>query len=84
MADFRFLRMAYGIKSASDVCQYYISNIIEGLDGVVNSQDDIIIWSETMEELKKRTIEVSSSIRKHGLKQNSEINADLINLNLFS
>ena len=67
---FRFLRMAYGIKSASDVCQYYISNIIEGLDGVVNSQDDIIIWGETMEELKKRTIEVSSSIRKHGLKLN--------------
>ena len=56
---FRFLRMAYGIKSASDVCQYYISNIIEGLNGVVNSQDDIIIWGETMEELKKRTIEVS-------------------------
>ena len=67
---FRFLRKAYGIKSASDVCQYYISNIIEGLDGVVNSQDDIIIWGETMEELKKRTIEVSSSIRKHGLKLN--------------
>ena len=61
---FRFLRMAYGIKSASDVCQYYISNIIEGLDRVVNSQDDIIIWGETMKELKKRTIEVLSSIRK--------------------
>ena len=45
---FRFLRKAYGIKSASDVCQYYISNIIEGLDGVVNSQDEIIIWGETM------------------------------------
>ena len=67
---FRFLRMAYGMKSASDVCQYYISNIIEGLNGVVNSQDDIIIWGETMEELKKRTIEVLSSIRKHGLKLN--------------
>ena len=67
---FRFLRMAYGIKSASDVCQYYISSIIEGLGGVVNSQDDIIIWGETMEELKKRTIEVSSSIRKHGKHRN--------------
>ena len=62
--------MAYSIKSASDVCQYYITNIIEGLDGVINSQDDIIIWGETMEELKKRTIEVLSSIRKHGLKLN--------------
>ena len=67
---YRFLRMAYGINSASDVCQYYISQIVEGIDGCVNSQDDIIIWGENEEELKNRTISVFKSIRSHGLKLN--------------
>ena len=69
---YRFLRMAYGVNSASDVCQYYISQIIEGLDGAVNSQDDIIIWGENDNELKERTIRVMKSIRSYGLKINKQ------------
>ena len=54
---YRFQHMAYGVKSASDVCQNYISRIVEGIEGVTNSQDDIIIWAD-------------NSIRQHRLKLN--------------
>ena len=67
---YRFLRIPYGIHSASDICQQRIALIIEDTEGVANSQDDIIIWGETLDELKQRTINVFQSIRKHGLKLN--------------
>ena len=44
---YQFLRMPYGIHSASDVCQQKIAQIIDGTDGAANSQDDIIIWGST-------------------------------------
>ena len=64
--------MPYGVSSASDVCQKYISEMISGLEGVANSQDDIIIWGADDNELKLRTIEVFKSIRKYGLKLNQK------------
>ena len=67
---YRFQRMAYGVKSASDVCQNYISQMLEGLEGVTNSQDDIIIWGQNSDELKDRTLNVFKSLRQHGLKLN--------------
>ena len=67
---FRFIRMPYGLSSASDVCQKYILQVIDGIDGVHNSQDDIIIWGQTEEELETRTKQVLEACRKHGLKLN--------------
>ena len=67
---YRFLRMPYGISSASDVCQLYISQVIDGIQGAANSQDDIIIWGENEEQLIKRTITVFRAIRKSGMKLN--------------
>ena len=45
-----FLCMLYGIHSASDVCQSRISQMLDNIEGATNSQDDIIIWGETLEE----------------------------------
>ena len=67
---YRFLRMAYGIHSASELCQAEIANIIEGIPGTMNSQDDIIIWGKTKLELKIYTISVLKAILKCGLKLN--------------
>lgn len=52
---YRFLSMPYGIHSAS-VCQNRIYQMFENTEGAANSQDDIIIWGETIDELKNRTI----------------------------
>ena len=67
---YRYLRMAYGISSASDVCQMYIARMIEGIQGSMNSQDDIIIWGEDDKQLKERTLLVFEAIKKHGMKLN--------------
>ena len=61
---YRFLRMPYRIRSASDVCQQQIAQIIENIEGAENSQDDII-WGENSNELVQRTIKVFESERKH-------------------
>ena len=49
---YRFLRIPYGIYSASDVCQNRIFQMLENIEGATNSQGDIIIWGETLKELK--------------------------------
>ena len=46
--------------------------MLENIEGAANSQDDIIIWGETLHELQDRTIKVFKSIRKQGLKLNKK------------
>ena len=67
---YRFLRMAYGIHSASELCQSGIASITEGLPGTMNSQDDIIIWGKSKLELKSHTIKVLDAVLQSGLKLN--------------
>ena len=69
---YRFLRMPYGIHLASDVCQNRISQMLENIEGAANNQDDIIIWGETLEELKNRIIKFFKSIKNQGLKLNKK------------
>ena len=67
---FKFVRILYGIHSASDICQQRIASIIEDIEGTANSQDDIIILEKTLDKIKQRNINVFQSIRKYGLKLN--------------
>ena len=67
---YRFTRLPYGIHSASEICHAKIASIIENIEGCKNSQDDIIIWADTLELMKSRTIEVLQAIRKSGMKLN--------------
>ena len=47
-----------------------MAQIIYGIDGAVNSQDDIITWGSNQQELESRTMKVFSSVKKNGLKLN--------------
>ena len=67
---YRFKRLPYGIHSASEVFQLNVSEIIEDCEGAKNSQDDIIIWGTTIEQLHNRTKKVLQKIRLSGLKLN--------------
>ena len=67
---YKFNRMPYGTHSASKIFQLEISKIIEGIDGVENSQDDIIIWADTKEAHDSRVKQVLAHIRESGLKLN--------------
>ena len=47
-----------------------IAQIIDGIDGATNSQDEIIIWGNIQQELESRTMKVFSSVKNNGLKLN--------------
>ena len=69
---YTFQRMPYGIHSTSEIVQLEIFKIIEGIDGVANSQDDIIIWAATKELHDVRIKQVLAHIRDSGLKLNKD------------
>lgn len=47
---FRSKRLPFGINSASEVFQHAIANAIQGINGVCNIADNIIIWGPTQQE----------------------------------
>ena len=61
-----------GIHSATEVFQVEVANIIAGLSGCVNLQDDIIIWGKTKEEHDSNLEKVMDRILESGLKLNRQ------------
>ena len=51
----RFKGLPYGIHSASEISQQDIEEIIEGCKWARNSQDDIIIWGSSQNQLDIRS-----------------------------
>ena len=41
--------MPYGIHSASEVLQVKVAQIMEEIEGCLNSQEDILIWADSKE-----------------------------------
>ena len=69
---FSFQRLPFGVHSASEICQAKISEILGGIEGALNSQDDIIVWGSDKAELAARSTKVLDSIRSSGLKLNKD------------
>ena len=69
---YKFLRFPFGIHSASENFQSELSQLIEGIDGAANVQDDIIIHVPTRELHDERVRLVLTRIRKSGLKLNKQ------------
>ncbi|XP_064641934.1 uncharacterized protein K02A2.6-like [Lineus longissimus] len=64
---FRFLRLPFGISSASEVFQKILAQILEGLEGCCNSVDDILVYADTKEH-DVRLRKVLNRLREVGLK----------------
>ena len=69
---YHFKRLPFGIHSASEIFQIEIANIIAGIEGTANSQDDIIVWGNSRFEHDNRLQQVLKSVSKAGLKLNKE------------
>ena len=67
---FRFTRLPYGIHSASEVFQRRIYDVIKHLPKAKKSQDDIIVWGESIADLENTTKEVLEAVPKNGFKMN--------------
>ena len=69
---YKFKRLPFGILSASEVFQKKIVEIIDGISGCANVQDDIIVWGKTRDEHDLRLSQTLERITKSRLKLNKE------------
>ena len=51
---YKFKRLPSGVLHASEVFQANVAEILEGIEGVQNAQDDIIVWGKKKAEHDSR------------------------------
>ena len=69
---YRFNRLPFGITSAPEHFQRRMSEVLQGLDGVVCLIDDILIYGKTQAEHDKRLTAVLLKIAEAGITLNEE------------
>jgi hypothetical protein len=69
---YRFLRMPFGINSASEVFQKRMSQAFEDIDGVEVIVDDILIWGKDEAEHNYRLKQVLERVRQINVKLNKD------------
>ena len=69
---YKFLRMPFGISSAQEVFQKKVSQLLEGIPGVINYIDDILIHARTEEEHDRTLEKVLQKCREAHVKLKKE------------
>ena len=69
---YRFNRLPFGISSASEHFQKRVSQILEGLEGVLCHIDDILVFAETQEKHDERIKAVLDKLQHAGVTLNAE------------
>lgn len=64
---YRFLRLPFGISSASEVFQQTLSSIFDALSGVKVYVDDILVWGRSRQEHDERLKSVLEAAERAGL-----------------
>ena len=67
---YKFKRLPFGVNCASEIFQAEVTEILEGLEGCANAQDDIVVWGDTKDNHDRRLKNVLSRIRFSGYKLN--------------
>ena len=49
MGLMRYKRLNFGISSAAEIFQNVIRETVEGIDGAININDDILVFGKTLE-----------------------------------
>ena len=69
---FRYKRLPFGINAASKVFQNAIQRAIQGLDGVKNIADDIIVWGNTQQQHDQRVEQLFARLQEKNLTVNPD------------
>ena len=67
---YRFLRVPFGIVSASEIFQRVMSQMVEDIDGSEAIMDDIVVWGKDQAEHDMRLKQVMDKAKACGLKFN--------------
>jgi hypothetical protein len=79
----RYKRLRFGVSSAAEIFQNTLSNALEGLDGVRNISDDIIVFGRNQEGHDKRLCKLFERLKERNLTLNQakcEFNKDNIGI----
>ena len=68
----RYTRLIFGLSSASEVFQRVIQQALQGISGVKNISDDVIIFGRTQEEHDQALAAVFQRLREKGLTLNGD------------
>jgi glutaredoxin-related protein len=77
----RYKRLNFGINSAAEVFQEAIREMLDGLDGVLNVSDDILVYGESTGVHESRLVAVLDRIKSCGVTLNAskcELRKDVI------
>ncbi|CAG7718948.1 unnamed protein product, partial [Allacma fusca] len=69
---FCFKRLPFGISSAPEHYQKRVNQALEGLSGVINHTDDILVWGSTIEEHDERFRAVLRRLAEKGFTLNRD------------
>ena len=67
---YRFTRLPFGIKSAPEVFQKKMSQVLEDIDGAEAIVDDILVWGRDIQEHDARLKKVLDRVKEVNLKLN--------------
>ena len=67
-----FTRLPFGVHIASEVFQQKLEAVLEGLEGVANSQDDMIVWGKDKSEHDCRLKKVLETVYNSGFRLNKD------------
>ena len=68
----RYKRLNFGTSSAAEIFQYTIQRALDGIDGVLNISDDIILFGKRTAEHDKALEATFQRLSEHGLTLNPE------------
>lgn len=68
----RFTRLVFGVNCAPEIFQRMMDTKLAGIPGVIVYIDDILIFAESLDELKARTARVLSVLSKNNLTLNED------------
>jgi hypothetical protein len=69
---YRFTRLPFGIKSAPEVFQKKMSQVLEDIDGAEAIVDDILVWGKDIQEHDARLKKVLDRVQAVNLKLNQK------------
>lgn len=69
---YRFTRLMFGVNCAPEIFQREMSRILLGIENVIVYIDDILIFADTLENLRKTVARVLKALRANNLTLNTE------------
>jgi hypothetical protein len=68
----RYKRLIFGLPLTSEICQYVIQQVLQGIPGACNISDDIIIFGKDQESHNQQLELTLACLAERGLTLNRE------------